>query len=102
MAERTLDWTWLWHSTSWASLPVPWTPSPRGRRILFCPHEGLLGLVQAMQVKPPRHPLHCASQTCVQVTCGEPFWTQLSNPKHESGVRLKGSMVLATTYEAPP
>lgn len=50
MAERTLDWTWLWHSTSWASLPVPWTPSPRGRRILFCPHEGLLWLVQAMQV----------------------------------------------------
>lgn len=49
-AERTLDWTWLWHSTSWASLPVPWTPSPRRRRILFCPHEGLLWLMQAMQV----------------------------------------------------
>lgn len=24
----------------------------------------------------PRHTLHRASQTCAQVTCGKPFWTQ--------------------------
>lgn len=52
MAERTLDWTWLWHSTSWAGLPVMWSPQrSRGRRNLLCPHEGLLWLMQAMQVQ---------------------------------------------------
>lgn len=68
MAERTLDWTWLWHSTSWACLPIMWPGPPLrsgGRRNLLCPHEGLLWLMQAMQVQPqgtpfimPAKPMH--------------------------------------------
>lgn len=66
MAERTLDWTWLWHSTSWACLPIMWSPlRSGGRRNLLCPHEGLLWLMQAMQVQPqgtpfimPAKPVH--------------------------------------------
>lgn len=66
MAERTLDWTWLWHSTSWACLPIMWPPlRSGGRRNLLCPHEGLLWLMQAMQVQPqgtpfimPAKPVH--------------------------------------------
>lgn len=90
MAERTLDWTWLWHSTSWACLPIMW-PTPLrsgGRRNLLCPHEGLLWLMQAMQVQPSS----CQPNLCT----GDPWG---------AGVRCEvewEAVAVAATRETPP
>lgn len=83
MAESTLEKTWLWHSTSWACLPIRCPPAPETKWKADPPLPSW-GLMQAMQV-------HGVSQTHAEVTCGEPVWTQLLNPKHEPGVRSHGS-----------